>query len=82
MGLCVGEWGSWETESIVGRAGGLQQWERSGNVGHRASWVRDLGALTSPSLTQQENTGSTPTRAVLGMPSGFSATLQQEGKPV
>lgn len=42
----------------------------------------NLLTLVSVFLTQQESTGLTPTRAVLGMPSGCSATLQQEGRLV
>lgn len=55
----------------------------SGNVGAKSILGLSPQGPDPPfSLTQQENTGSTPTRAVLGMPSWFSATLQQEVKPV
>lgn len=80
-----GSRGQWdlETEGMVGRGGGegggLEQRGGEWEGGQGASWG---GPDPSLSLTQQENTGSIPTRAVLGTPSGFSATLQPEGKRV
>lgn len=76
--------GQWdlETEGMVGRVG---VWNSGVGVGRGA---RSVSGPTCGdpdpflSLTQQESTGWTPTRAVLGMPSGFSATLQLEGKHV
>ena len=66
----------------------------SGREGERAEQGREVCrergllehetsvTLTSMFLPLQESTGLTLTRAVLGMPSGCSATSQQEGRRV
>lgn len=74
---CGSGWdpGPWLWLGTLGRGG-------KGVWGWRSISKHGTCDLTSLFLTRQESTGLTPTRAVLGMPSGCSATLQQEGRLV
>lgn len=74
---CGSGWdpGPWLWLGTLGRGG-------KGARGWRSISKHGACDLTSLFLTRQESTGLTPTRAVLGMPSGCSATLQQEGRLV